>query len=77
MIFNLNLSKKQLGLDKVDNTADADKSVKYAASATKATQDGSGNNIVNTYAKKTEVLHIVSFDSATGKLVTKSSDYKG
>ena len=77
MIFNLNVTKKQLGLDKVDNTADKDKNVKYATSAGSATKDSSGNNIINTYAKKTDVLYIVSFDSATGTLVTKSSDYKG
>ena len=86
------VTKSQVGLGNVDNTADSAKSVKYATSAgsatsatnatnatnaTKATQDGSGNNIVNTYAKKTDVLYLVSFDSSTGTLTTKSSSYTG
>ena len=47
------VTKGQVGLENVDNTADADKSVKYAisaGSATKATADANGNNIINTYA---------------------------
>lgn len=44
-----NVTKAQVGLDKVDNTADVDKSVKEAK---KATNDGVGNNIVDTYASK-------------------------
>lgn len=43
----------QVGLGNVNNTADANKSVKYATSAgsaTKATQDASGNVITSTYA---------------------------
>lgn len=35
-----------------------------AATATKATQDGSGNNIVNTYATKAELADIISVTSA-------------
>ncbi len=64
------LSKAAVGLGNVDNTADANKSVKHATSAdsattatsantansaTKATQDASGNVITNTYATKTEL----------------------
>ena len=41
------VTKAQVGLGSVDNTADADKHVKQAD------QDGAGNNIVNTYATKT------------------------
>ena len=62
---NVNITAANLGITVVNNTADANKSVKYAASAgsctgnaataTKATGDGSGNNIVNTYATKTTV----------------------
>ena len=51
------VTKAQLGLDKVDNTADADKTVKKAGTAdtaTKATQDASGNVITTTYATKSE-----------------------
>ncbi len=64
------LSKAAVGLGNVDNTADANKSVKHATSAdsattatsattansaTKATQDASGNVITSTYATKTEL----------------------
>lgn len=41
------VTKVQVGLGNVDNTADANKHVKQAD------QDGAGNNIVNTYATKT------------------------
>lgn len=64
------LTKAAVGLGNVDNTADANKSVKHATSAdsattatsattansaTKATQDASGNVITSTYATKTEL----------------------
>lgn len=64
------LTKASVGLGNVDNTADANKSVKHATSAdsattatsattagsaTKATQDASGNVITSTYATKTEL----------------------
>ncbi len=49
---NVNITAANIGLGNVNNTADANKSVNYATSAGKATNDGSGNNIVNTYAKK-------------------------
>ena len=62
---NVNINKTNIGLGNVDNTADANKSVKYAtssgsctgnaATATKATQDGSGNTITSTYATKSEM----------------------
>ena len=42
-----NVTKAQVGLGNVDNTADANKNV---ASAIKATQDASGNVITTTYA---------------------------
>jgi hypothetical protein len=47
----------EVGLGNVNNTADAEKDVKYAASAgiaTKATQDADGNVISETYMKKGE-----------------------
>ena len=56
------VTKAQVGLGNVDNTSDANKSVKYATSAgsaTKATQDASGNNIANTYATKTELTEVL------------------
>ena len=47
------LSKSDVGLENVDNTSDANKSVKYATSSGSATNDSSGNNISTTYQKKT------------------------
>lgn len=47
-------TKSEVGLGNVDNTADANKSVKYATSAGSATKDGGGNDIVSTYLKKTD-----------------------
>ncbi len=47
-------TKESLGLGNIDNTADKDKSVKYAASAGSATNDGNGQNIANTYLKKSQ-----------------------
>ena len=55
-------SKSDVGLGNVDNTADSNKSVK------KATQDGSGNNIVNTYARKDKV-------AAQAKSITYQSGF--
>lgn len=49
------ITKATLNLGNVDNTADINKTVKAAGSATKATQDASGNVITATYATKTEV----------------------
>lgn len=76
------LSKAAVGLGNVDNTADANKSVKHATSAdsattatsattansaTKATQDASGNVITSTYATKTELR-----DGLAGRATTKT-----
>ena len=65
-------TKTSLGLDKVNNTADKDKSV---ASATKATQDGQGNVIADTYATKTEVsgVKVSVTTSGTGNAITSAS----
>lgn len=49
----VNITPAGIGLGNVNNTADADKVVKAAKTATKAEQDGAGNNIVNTYLTKT------------------------
>ena len=62
--------KTTLGLNNVDNTADANKSVAYATSAgsaTKATQDGNGANIASTYLK-------LSGGTMTGQLRTAGAD---
>ena len=45
------VTKEQVGLGNVDNTADA---AKVVLSATKATQDANGNNIAATYETKSE-----------------------
>lgn len=57
---NVNITKANIGLGNVDNTADSAKTVKHAAtadsatSATKAAQDASGNVITSTYETKTD-----------------------
>ncbi|MBQ8265196.1 MAG: metallophosphoesterase [Bacteroides sp.] len=60
---NVNITPANIGLGNVNNTADSNKSVKYATSsgsATKATQDANGNVITETYATKTEVSNAES-----------------
>ena len=52
LLNSITLTKSDIGLGNVDNTADVDKSV---ASATKATQDANGNVITTTYATKSEI----------------------
>lgn len=79
---NVNITKANIGLGNVDNTADANKSVKHATSAdsataansattansaTKATQDASGNVITTTYATKNELR-----DGLAGRATTKT-----
>lgn len=52
---NINITKANIGLGNVDNTADSDKSVKYATSAgsaTKASQDANGTDIRANYLRK-------------------------
>lgn len=78
------LSKAAVGLGNVDNTADANKSVKHATSAdsattatsatsadsaTKATKDGAGNIISDTYATKQALQ-----DAIAGKAKSFSYD---
>lgn len=50
---NVNITKANIGLSNVDNTADANKSVK---SATSATKDSSGQQINTTYIKELSAL---------------------
>lgn len=57
------LEKADVGLDKVDNTADADKNVNSAV------KDGSQRVIVDTYATKTELQ-----SGLAGKSLTKTYD---
>lgn len=64
---NVNITKANIGLGNVDNTADANKSVKYATEAGKATNDSAGNKITDTYATKNELR-----DGLAGKANTKT-----
>lgn len=74
------VTKAQIGLGNAENTADSDKSVKYAAtagSATKATQDASGNNIATTYlrAERVQGLSFISMSQAQyDALTTKNAN---
>lgn len=61
------LSKEAVGLNYVDNTADANKSVKYAGEAGKATNDSAGNKITDTYATKNELS-----EGLAGRATTKT-----
>ena len=63
------LSKAAVGLGNVDNTADADKNVKHATEADKATNDSAGNKITDTYATKNELR-----EGLAGKSTTKTYD---
>ena len=54
-VGNVNITKANIGLGNVDNTADANKSVKYATSAGKATQDSASQQINTTYLKNISV----------------------
>ena len=51
-IGNINITKANIGLGNVDNTADSEKSVNYAASAGSATRDNYSNVISTTYETK-------------------------
>lgn len=62
---NVNITKDNIGLGNVDNTADANKLVAYAAVSDRATRadiatyannDSLGNNISDTYAKKRDFM---------------------
>lgn len=63
---NVTVTKGDVGLGNVDNTADSEKNV---ATAVKATKDGSGNIIVDTYATKTDLQN-----GLAGKSSTKTYD---
>lgn len=72
---NVNITKANIGLGNVDNTADANKSV---ASAVKATKDGDGNVIKDTYATKTEVTNGLNGKlDKTGGTITGSLTVNG
>lgn len=61
------LSKVAVGLGNVDNTADAEKNVKHATEAGKATNDSAGNKITDTYATKNELS-----EGLAGRATTKT-----
>ena len=78
------VTKSQVGLGNVDNTADANKSVKYATSAgstttaTKATQDSAGQQINTTYIKSLsvsgKVITYTKGDGTTGTITTQDTN---
>lgn len=78
------VTKSQVGLGNVDNTADANKSVKYATSAgstttaTKATQDSAGQQINITYIKSLsvsgKVITYAKGDGTTGTITTQDTN---
>lgn len=65
---SVSITKSDLGLDKVNNTADKDKVVKQASN------DGAGQNIVNTYIKKGEINSFSSSVSRNMLLYTSKID---
>lgn len=67
---DVNITPKSIGLENVNNTADADKSVKKAESAIKAIQDGNGNVITDTYLQ-------LSGGTITGKVYINNSSAGG
>lgn len=78
------VTKSQVGLGNVDNTVDANKSVKYATSAgstttaTKATQDSAGQQINTTYIKSLsvsgKVITYAKGDGTTGTITTQDTN---
>lgn len=78
------VTKSQVGLGNVDNTSDANKSVKYATSAgstttaTKATQDSTGQQINTTYIKSLsvsgKVITYAKGDGTTGTITTQDTN---
>lgn len=78
------VTKSQVGLGNVDNTSDANKSVKYATSAgstttaTKATQDSAGQQINTTYIKSLsvsgKVITYAKGDGTTGTITTQDTN---
>lgn len=65
-------SSTYLGKTAKAESAKVADSATTAVSATKATQDGNGNNIEQTYAKKTEIPTVPEVD--TSNLIAKSGD---
>ena len=84
LAFKSSLSKSDVGLGNVDNTADSSKSVKYATSAgsagsaTKATQDSSNQTITSTYIKGLSVsgrtITYTRGDGTTGTITTQDNN---
>lgn len=72
---NVNITPANLGITVVNNTADANKNV---ASAVKATKDGDGNVIKDTYATKTEVTNGLNGKlDKTGGTITQNLSVNG
>lgn len=66
-----NVTKAQVGLSNVDNTADKDKAV------AQATKDGDGNNIANTYIKKSSIATSLSSSSTDEQVPSAKAVYNG
>lgn len=79
---NINITKANIGLGNVDNTADSTKNVLYATSAgsaTKATKDSSNNTITSTYETKADATTKLDTaknytDTAIANLVDSAPD---
>lgn len=74
---NVNITKENLGLDKVENTADSEKKVSHATtansadSAGKATNDSLNQTISATYVKGVSITdHTLSVEKGDGKKTT-------
>ncbi len=73
---NVNITPANIGLGNVNNTADTDKTVKAAVTATKALQDENGKNIATTYLTKTgnSADNTVNFTSGDNAAPTAWAD---
>lgn len=74
-----NVTKAQVGLGKCDNTADKDKIVLSATSATKATKDSAEQQINSTYIKALSAagrtITYTKGDNKTGTITTQDTTY--
>lgn len=66
-----NVTKSQVGLSNVDNTADKDKIV------SQATKDGAGNDIASTYIKKSSITTSLSSSSTDAQVPSAKAVYDG
>lgn len=74
VVLPTDIKPTQIGLGNVNNTADADKNVKYAESAGSATQDANGNKIDETYATMQNLINTFHNAGDWGANIFGSSD---